>query len=169
MQGTEMFPTFVLASVEPKMLGNVTQQLKTLDGITWFAPLTGRFDLVLQLKVTDHKQIYELVNRVRSIRGVVATSTYIPFEGFTNGKKIEASDSLALVLLRAKEQVPRVLQTLKQLPHIYGAFVVPGEFDILATLYGKNYEEIVSQVLKVAEIEGIRTSETLFAYKPQWA
>ena len=57
---------------------------------------------------------------------------------------------------------------MKQLSHVRNAFVVPGEFDILATLYGKNHDEILSQVSKINEVQGVRTSETLFAYKPTW-
>ncbi len=44
-----------------------------------------------------------------------------------------------------------------------------GEFDILATIYGKNTDEIFSAVTKIGEIEGVRTSETLLAHRPIWA
>ena len=57
---------------------------------------------------------------------------------------------------------------MRQLPQIRDAFVVPGEFDIIATVYGKNQAEIVSQVQRIDELQGVMTSETLFAYKPVW-
>jgi len=59
-----------------------------------------------------------------------------------------------------------VLHSLQQQPQIRNAFVVSGEFDILATIYGKDQEEVLSQVLKIAGMQGVRTSETLLAYKP---
>jgi DNA-binding Lrp family transcriptional regulator len=154
------------------MRNQVAEQLKQIHGITDFSPLTGRFDLAIELHAADQKQIYELVNKVRSIRGITSTRTYTPFEGFANGKNIQATDSLALVLLQVNEQAQaqKVLQSMEQYAQVRNAYVVPGEFDILATVYGKNNEEILSQVSKIDnEVQGVRASETLFAYKPVWA
>ncbi len=164
-----MNPTTILASVQPKMLNQVTEQLRRIQGITFSSPVTGRFDLAIELKAADQKQVYELVNKVRSITGVTSTRTYTPFEGFANGKNVQATDYLALVLLQVNENAQKVLQSLEQYPQIRSASVVPGEFDILATVYGKNQEEILSQVSKIAEVQGVKSSETLLAYKPIWA
>ena len=168
MNPTETYPTTIIASVQPKMLGKVIDQLRNIQGITYFSPVTGRFDLVVELKAAEWSQVYELVNRIRSLNGVTSTRTYTPFEGFANGKNVQATDSLALLLLQVNEQAHAVLQSMKQFSQIRNASVVPGEFDIIATLYGKNHDEILSQVSKIAEVQGVRTSETLFAYKPQW-
>ncbi len=151
------------------MLSQVTEQLKHTQGITYFSPVTGRFDLVVELKAADQRQVYELVNKIRSINGVTSTRTYTPFEGFANGKNVQATDSLALCLLQVNENAPKVLQSLEQQLHIRNAFVVPGEFDILATVYGKNQDEILSQVTKISEMQGVKSSETLLAYRPIWA
>ncbi len=166
---TNMNPTTIIASVQPKMLSHVTEQLGHTQGITYFSPVTGRFDLAIELKATDPKQVYELVNRIRSFTGVTSTRTYTPFEGFSNGKNVQATDSLALCLLQVNENAQKVLQSLEQYPQIRNAFVVPGEFDILATVYGKNQAELLSWVSKIAEVQGVRSSETLLAYKPIWA
>ncbi len=153
------------------MRNQVTEQLKKIQGITYFSPLAGRFDFAIELKAADQRQVYELVNKVRSISGVTSTRTYTPFEGFANGKNIQATDSLALVLVRVNEQTQaqKVLQSMEQQAQVRNAYVVPGEFDILATVYGKNNEEILSQVSKIADVQGVRASETLLAYKPIWA
>lgn len=166
---TNMNPTTVIASVQPRMLSQVTEQLKRTQGITYFSPVTGRFDLAIELKATDQKQIYELVNKIHSIAGVTSCRTYTPFEGFVNGKNVQATDALALVLLRVNENAQKVLQSLEQHPQIRNASVVPGEFDILATVYGKNNDEILSSVSKIAGMQGVTSSETLLAYKPIWA
>jgi hypothetical protein len=152
------------------MRSQVAEELKKIQGITYFSPLTGRFDFAIELKAADQKQVYELVNKVRAIKGVTSTRTYTPYEGFANGKTIKATDSLALVLLHVNEQMQaqKVLQSLEQYQQIRNAFVVPGEFDILATVYGKNHDEILSQVSKIHDTQGVRTSETLFAYMPTW-
>jgi nitrate reductase NapAB chaperone NapD len=164
-----MNPTTIIASVQPKMLNQVTEQLRRMQGITYYSPVTGRFDLAVELKAADQKQIYEMVNKIRSITGVTSTRTYSPFEGFANGKNIKATDSLALVLLQVNENAQKVLQSLEQQPQIRNASVVPGEFDILATVYGKNQDELLSQVSKIAEVQGVKCSETLLAYRPIWA
>ena len=166
-----MNPTTIIATVQPKMLKQVAEQLRNIQGITYSSPLTGRFDFAIELKAADPKQVYELVNKVRSISGITSTRTYTPFEGFANGKNVQATDSLALVLLQVNEQMQaqKVLQSLEQYTQIRNAYIVPGEFDILATVYGKNHEEILSQVSKIGDVQGVRTSETLLAYKPIWA
>ncbi len=169
MQRNGTLPTYVFASVEPQMLGEVTKRLKTFSGLTWFAPVTGRYDLVVQLKGAEPTQIYELVNKIRRVNGIVSTQTLIPFEGFTNGKKVESKEPFGLVLLGVKEESAKVLQALKHMHQITEVYVVPGQFDIIATLNDRSYEEIVTQVQKIAEVEGVRTSETLFAFKPIWA
>jgi DNA-binding Lrp family transcriptional regulator len=166
---TNMNPTTITASVQPRMLGQVTEQLKHTQGIAYFSPLAGRFDLAIELKAADQKQTYDLVNKIRSISGITSTRTYSPFEGFTNGKNVQATDALALVLLQVNENAQKVLQSLEQHPQIRNASVVPGEFDILATVYGKNHEEILSSVSKIAEVQGVESTETLLAYKPVWA
>jgi hypothetical protein len=164
-----MNPTTIIATVRPTMLSQVTEQLKNIQGITYYSPVTGRFDLAIELKAADQKQVYELVNRVHSIAGVTSTRTYAPFEGFVNGKNVQATDSLALVLLQVNQNPQKVLQSLEQNTQVRNASVVPGEFDILATVYGKNQTEILSSVSKISEMQGVESSETLLAYKPIWA
>jgi hypothetical protein len=165
-----MNPTTIIARTQPNMRNQVAEQLKKVQGITYFSPLTGRFDLAIELKAADQKQVYELINKVRSISGITSTRTYTPFEGFANGKNIQATDSLALVLLHVTEQTQaqKVLQSIEHYSQVRNAYVVPGEFDILATVYGKNNEEILSQVSKINDVQGVKASETLFAYKPNW-
>jgi len=166
---TQLYPTTILASIKPSMLSEVTKQLKTIQGITFYAPTTGRFDLAIELKAMEPNQVHEVVNKVRSLNGVTATRTYTPFEGTATTKTVQASDSLALVLLQVNDQAQKVLQSLKQDQHVRNAFAVQGEFDILATVYGKNTDEIFSAVTKIGEVNGVRTSETLLAYRPIWA
>ena len=167
---TQNHPTTIIASVQPKMWSQVAQQLSSMQGITYFSPLAGRFDLAIELKAAEPSQVYELVNKVRSINGIISTRTYTPFEGYTDGKNFQPTDSLALCLVQVNQNqlASGVLQSMKQLTQVRNAFVVPGEFDIVATLYGRNHDEILSQVSKIAEVQGVRTSETLFAYKPTW-
>jgi nitrate reductase NapAB chaperone NapD len=169
MNTSEMIPTTVLVSVEPSAISLVTQQVSTIKGVTLSTQVTGRFDLVIQLNTTLPEQVYQIVNQIRSISGVVSTRTLIPFTGFSNGKNFVSSNSLAVLLLGVEGQAQSLMKNLQSLPHILNATVVPGEFDVIATVYGKDYNDIYSQILQVSQLQGIRTSETLFAFKPVWA
>jgi nitrate reductase NapAB chaperone NapD len=163
------YPTTIFVSVLPKMLGKVSEHLRNMQGINYFSPTIGRFDMAIELKATDSRSVYETINQIRSLSGVTATRTYNPVEGSATTKTVQAADSLALVLLQVNEQAQNVLKSLQQIEQVRNAFVVQGEFDVLATVYGKNTDEILSAVNKIADVQGVKSSETLLAYKPQWA
>src|ERR1700676_4955076 len=110
---SQMYPTTILASIQPQMLSQVSKQLKSVQGITFFAPTAGRFDLAIELKAMSPKQVQDVVSKIRSLTGVTATRTITPFEGSATTKSVNASDSLALVLLQVNEQAQKVLQSLR--------------------------------------------------------
>ncbi|MDA4117628.1 MAG: Lrp/AsnC ligand binding domain-containing protein [Thaumarchaeota archaeon] len=168
LTATQTYPTTVFASVQPRMLNEVTEQLRKIQGITYFSPVIGRFDLAIELKASEQQQVYELVNKIRSLNGVTSTRTYTPTMAISSPRTVQASDSLAIVLLQVNEPAQKILASLQQHQHVRNAFVVSGEFDIIASIYGKNQDEVLSQVPKIAEMQGVKTSETLLAYKPSW-
>ena len=163
------YPTTIFVSILPKMLGQVTERLRSIQGINYFSPVIGRFDMAIELKAADSRHVYEIINQIRSLNGVTATRTYNPVEGSATTKTVQAADSLALVLLQVNEQAQKVLQSLQQIQQVRNAFVVQGEFDILASVYGKNTEEILSTLSQISDVQGVKSSETLLAYKPIWA
>jgi len=165
---TQTYPTTVFASVQPRMLTEVTEQLKKISGITYFSPVIGRFDIAIELKATEPQMVYEIVNKIRSLNGVISTRTYTPTMSITSPRTVQATDSLALVLLQVSEPSQKVLASLQQHQNVRNAFAVSGEFDIIATVYGKNQDEVLSQVSKLAGVQGVKSSETLIAYKPSW-
>lgn len=166
---TQTYPTTIFASVQPRMLNEVTEQLKKISGITYFSPVVGRFDLAIELKATEQQKVYELVNKIRSLNGVTSTRTYTPTMSISNPRAVQATDSLALVLVQVNEPSQKVLASLQQHQNVRNAFAVSGEFDIIASIYGKNQDEVLSQVSKIAELQGVKSSETLIAFKPIWA
>jgi DNA-binding Lrp family transcriptional regulator len=151
------------------MLNEVTEQLKKISGITYFSPVVGRFDLAIELKATEQQKVYELVNKIRSLNGVTSTRTYTPTMSISNPRAVQATDSLALVLVQVDEPSQKILASLQQHQNVRNAFAVSGEFDIIASIYGKNQDEVLSQVSKIAELQGVKSSETLIAFKPTWA
>ena len=168
LTATQVYPTTVFASVQPKMLSEVTEHLKNISGIAYFSPLIGRFDLAIELKAAEQAQVYEIVNKIRSLNGVISTRSYTPTMGISSPRTVQATDSLALVLLQVNEPAQKVLASLQQHQYVRNAFAVSGEFDIIATIYGKNQDEVLSQVPRIADVQGVKMSETLLAYKPNW-
>ena len=49
------------------------------------------------------------------------------------------------------------------------ASVVKVEFDVLVTVHGKDTDEILATVNKIAKVHGVKTSETLLALQAQLA
>jgi hypothetical protein len=166
---TQTYPTTVFPSVQPRMLNEVTEQLKKISGIAYFSPVIGRFDFAIELKASEQQNVYEIVNKIRSLNGVTSTRTYTPTMSISNPRTVQANDSLALVLLQVSEPAQKVLALLQQHQNVRNAFAVSGDFDIIASIYGKNQDEVLSQVSRIAEVQGVKSSETLIAYKPIWA
>lgn len=167
-EGIATLPSYVFASVEPRALNSVVEQLRREQGIRLIAPTSGRHNLVVQLNSNEAANVYPFVNKLRSTKGVRATRTLISLEGHLTERKALANEALALVLLRVQEQPGKVLEQLKQTP-IHSAYVVPGEFDIVATVSGRDHNEVLERAARMAEIPGVEESETVFAYKPIWA
>ena len=167
-EAIKVLPSYVIASVEPKELNAVVEQVRKEAGIAIVTPTTGRLNLVVQFNSTEPTKVYPFVNKLRSIKGVRRTRTLIPFEGHVKERRPMPNEALALSLLSVKEQPGKVLEMLKQAP-IYSAYVVPGEFDIITTIVGKDHMEVLDRVAKMSEIAGLDRSETMFAYKPVWA
>src|SRR5208282_5490062 len=131
------------------------------------APVTGRYDIVMRLKTNNPEQIYNLVNKIRTIHGVNLTNTFTANDGFVNGQKLDAQGVWGFSLLSVNKPLPEILQKLKSLPAIYDAWSIPGQFDIIMSYKSQNYEQLMkSTVEQLTHTEGISRSETLFAYQP---
>ena len=167
-ESTTILPSYVIASVEPKALNSVVGQLRREQGVTLVAPTSGRHNLLVQLNSNETARVYQFVNKLRSMSGVRTTRTLSPFEGHVTERKPLPNEALGFALLNVREEPRKVLEQLKQAP-IHSAYVVPGEFDIVATLSGRDHNEIMERVARMAEIPGVESAETLFAYKPIWA
>lgn len=163
------YPVHVFVNVERKLLRNSIEQLKTIPEIQYILPVTGRFDIVLRLSVTEHQKVYTAIQRIRQVQGILDTQTLMPYEGFQNGEMKADGQQFGFVLISAQKQVSEVLKWLKSLPNVVEGYVVPGQFDILLTLRAKNWQEILATSFEKFEaIDGIRRTETLFAYNPIW-
>ena len=167
MQANKMFPTYVFAKVQRDRLPHVVEELRKFSEIELSAQVTGRYDVVMRIKATNPEQIYNIVNKIRTIHGVNATNTFTANDGFVNGQKLDTQGVWGFSLLSINKPLPEVLQKLKKLPALYDAWSIPGKFDIIMSYKTKNYEDLMkTTVEQIAPIEGIWRSETLFAYQP---
>jgi DNA-binding Lrp family transcriptional regulator len=167
MQAKQMFPTYVFAKVQRDQVHHVVEELRKFSEIEFSAQVTGRYDIVMRLKTNNPEQIYNLVNKIRTIHGINATNTFTANDGFTNGQKLDNQGVWGFSLLSINRPLPEVLQKLKKLPALYDASCVPGQFDIIMSYKSKNYEDLMrTSIEQIAQTEGIWRSETLFAYQP---
>ncbi len=161
-----MQPTYLFANVEKRELNAVLHKLKEVKNINWFGTTSGRFDLVASLKGNDDQKTYAAIKEIRSMDGVISTTSMHPYEGMMNARS-NGAHAMGQVFLRVDKPVKDVLKSLMAISGVSDASVVSGQWDILATVKGESYEEILGKtVQKISQIDGIRTSETSFVYKP---
>ena len=95
----KMFPTYVLIKAQRDHVTHVVEELRKFNEIEFSAQVTGRYDLVMRIKNTNPEQIYNIVNKIRTINGVTTTNTFTPNDGFVNGQKLDAQGVWGFSLL----------------------------------------------------------------------
>ena len=161
-----MQPTYLFANVEKRELNAVLHKLKEVSYINWFGSTSGRFDLVASLKGNDVQKTYAAIKEIRSMNGVLSTTSMYPYEYLANAHS-NGAHAMGQVFLRVDKPVQDILKSLMSISGVSDASVVSGQWNILATVKGESYEEILANtVQKISQIDGIRTSETSFVYKP---
>ncbi len=164
-------PTYLFAKVDTQKLDDVLESLSDLEYVDWYGSTTGRYDLALALKGSELKQVYSTIKDVRAIDGIESTTSFLPFEGFTKRQaEDEQESSLGQIFLRTKGSSDEVLASLKKIPAVAEVVVVPGEWDVVATIRGSSYEDILrTSIEEISRIDGISASETSFVYQPKSA
>ncbi len=166
IQTASTLPTYLFATVVKQQLNEVLRKLKAVEYIKWFGSTSGRFDVVASFKGNDAQKTYAAIKEIKSILGVVSTTSMVPFEGHVNPQQ-NGERAMGQVFLRTDKPVQDVIQSLKRISGVSEAMAVSGQWDILTTVRGQSYEEILAKtVQEISQINGIRTSETSFVYKP---
>jgi uncharacterized protein with GYD domain len=117
---------------------NVVKSLSQLDGIKRIFPVLGRFDVVVDLEVSDFKELGNIVMRMGNFYGVVFTETLI-----------EPTKSNS------------VLDKLLKMDFVRKAFDTYGRFDITVFVEVKDYQMMVEVTNEINGLEGVRSTETL--------
>lgn len=169
IKNVNALPTYLFAKVERRKLDDIQESVDDIDYVDWHAATTGKYDLAISFKGSDPKQVYSTIKQIREIDGVQSTSSLVPFEGFVR-KEAEEEGFLGQVFLRVGSSFEEVLESLKKVPAVSQVLVVPGEWDVLVTLRGNSYEDILEgSIEKISQIDGVTASETSFVYQPKAA
>jgi len=158
--------SYILAGIERGQISDVVKAVKELNQVEEGALLIGRFDLLVRVGFYERSDLYRSVSEIRAMPGIRATSTHIPFEGFTKDYTVDENDALAISLLRAQGPLPYVLTGLRSLDHVVEGYIIPGEWDLLTILHSKHVEQILETAVNQFEgVPGIAKTETLIAHQ----
>ncbi len=162
-------PTYLFAKVERRKLDEVQESIEDIDYVDWHAATTGRYDLTVSFKGSDPKQVYSTIKQIREIDGIQATTSLVPFQGYVS-KETEEAGFLGQVFLRTEGSLDELVESLKKVPNVSQVLVVPGEWDVLVTLRGDSYEDILEgSIEKISQLDGVIASETSLVYQPSAA
>ena len=158
--------SWVFANVK----GGITRaisQLRKINNVESVIPVTGRFDLVIKLRTNEPNKTFNIVEKIRKVKGIASTQTGISLQKISNAKKDESEDPIAFALVKVRGAFKNVLQKIKTFPNFVEAHVIPGEFDIFAAFHGFSPEELLeTSVEKLGSINGVTAMETLVAWTP---
>src|SRR2546428_8104954 len=158
--------SWVFANVK----GGITRTISQLQKINSLGTVitgTGRFELVIKLRTNEPRKAFNIVEKIRKIKGITSTQTGISLQRISNAKKDESEDPIAFALVKVKGAFKNVLQKIKTFPNFVEAHVIPGEFDIFAAFHGYSPEELLeTSVEKLGSINGVTAMETLVAWTP---
>jgi DNA-binding Lrp family transcriptional regulator len=145
----------------------VISQVRKISHIESVTPVTGRFDLIIKLRTNEPNKTFNILEKIRKVKGITSTQTGISLQKISNPKKDESEDPIAFALVKVRGAYKNVLQKIKTFPSFVEAHVIPGEFDLFATFHGYSPEELLeTSVEKLGSINGITAMETLVAWTP---
>jgi DNA-binding Lrp family transcriptional regulator len=91
-----MITAVVLIDAVHDRIPEVAQTLAEIDGVSEVYSVTGRFDLVAMVRVTEHDQLAEVIaGKVDRVPGIERTETLIAFRAYSR-HDLEAAFSLGL-------------------------------------------------------------------------
>jgi DNA-binding Lrp family transcriptional regulator len=158
--------SWVFANVK----GGITRaisQIRRINSVESVIPVTGRFDLIIKLRTNEPNKAFNIVEKIRKIKGIASTQTGISLQKISNAKKDESEDPIAFALVKVKGAFKNVLQKIKTFPNFVEAHVIPGEFDVFAAFHGYSPEELLeTSVEKLGSVNGVTAMETLVAWTP---
>ena len=79
-----MLTAIILIQVERKKINEVAEKLLEIKGITEVYSVSGKWDLVGMLRISQNEQLGEVVtSRMTQIDGILKTETMVAFKAFS--------------------------------------------------------------------------------------
>jgi len=148
-------------------IARAISQIRRINSVESVIPVTGRFDLIIKLRTNEPNRAFNIVEKIRKVKGISSTQTGISLQKISNAKKDESEDPIAFALVKVKGAFKNVLQKIKTFPNFVEAHVIPGEFDVFAAFHGYSPEELLeTSVEKLGSVNGVTGMETLIAWTP---
>ena len=148
-------------------IARAISQIRRINSVESVIPVTGRFDLIIKLRTNEPNRAFNIVEKIRKVKGISSTQTGISLQKISNAKKDESEDPIAFALVKVKGAFKNVLQKIKTFPNFVEAHVIPGEFDVFAAFHGFSPEELLeTSVEKLGSVKGVTGMETLIAWTP---
>ena len=89
-----MVAAVVLLNVERDQINEVAETLAAMEGISEVYSVSGRYDLVVVLRVKTNEQLADLVtSNMLKLKGIIQTETLIAFRAYSKDD-LEAAFSL---------------------------------------------------------------------------
>src|SRR5213593_5194551 len=126
---------YIFAKCKGERAHNISQ-IQRIPNVESVTPVTGRFDLVIKLRTNEPHKAFNIVEKIRKIKGITSTQTGISLQKISNKKKDESEDPIAFALVKVKGAFKNVLHKIKSFPNFVEAHIIPGEFDVFAAFHG---------------------------------
>ncbi|HJG57117.1 MAG TPA: Lrp/AsnC ligand binding domain-containing protein [Corynebacterium xerosis] len=91
-----MTTAIVHIDVEADLIPEAAEAIVNIDGVTEVYSITGDWDLIAMVRVSDHEKLAEIIpNRISKVDGVIRTETQLAFRAYSR-HDLEAAFSLGL-------------------------------------------------------------------------
>ena len=82
--------------VEADLIPEAAEAIVNIDGVTEVYSITGDWDLIAMVRVSDHEKLAEIIpTRISKVDGVIRTETQLAFRAYSR-HDLEAAFSLGL-------------------------------------------------------------------------
>src|SRR5438445_574348 len=75
--------SWVFANVKGRITRAISQ-LRKINNVESVTPVTGRFDLVIKLRTNEPNKTFNIVEKIRKIKGIASTQTGISLQKISN-------------------------------------------------------------------------------------
>ena len=80
-----MFTAFVMIKAEPRKIAEIAQEIANMPNVAEVYSVTGDFDILVVLRLTEYEQLAEAVpDGLSHLDGILQTNTVLAFRRFSS-------------------------------------------------------------------------------------